>query len=201
METGRQLPSRYVFPVVQSSILIAPMKPNILSVPKIYFPVDGDRLEGLPRMEVMSREEYFNSMKALPKPGCYDVPAESIELISAPGSVSFVSKSLSTLRASRCRTCVMCLKDDCGKCQSCVENEKNTRPTKLLCLKKVRAILCHHSQKGSSPTSSTKIHSFYLTRCVFELQQTINAKQSILSSLNSRSSNFTLQHLRIFQYH
>jgi hypothetical protein len=136
------------------------MQPNLLSVPKIYFPVDGDRLEGLPRMEVMSREEYYNSMKALPKPGCYNVPAESIELISAPGSVSFVSKSLSTLRSNRCRTCVMCLKDDCGKCQSCVENKKNTRPTKLLCLKKVRAILRRHIQKSSRQTSAK--HLFFL---------------------------------------
>ena len=50
--------------------------------------------------------------------------------------------SLSELYGKRCKTCALCLKEDCGHCYSCLTNEdicELNRP-KLVCLQKVRSL-------------------------------------------------------------
>ena len=95
---------------------------------------DGDFLEGLPTYAVVSEKEYNKEM------GNLQVPADSeVNDLDCDGTDAGAAapRSFTVLRKERCRCCSMCSKEDCGKCQSCVTNQRQTDTGKEVCLHKV----------------------------------------------------------------
>lgn len=101
--------------------------------PQVKFD-DGDFLEGVSTYAVVSEDEYNEEMRTLQVPADSEVNDPDCDGTDAGAAGT---RSLITLRKERCRCCSMCSKNDCGKCQSCVTNQRQTDTGKEVCLHKV----------------------------------------------------------------
>jgi len=98
---------------------------------KLTFDVQFDDGDFLPGVDC----RHVESVKAALDAGEMD-PAE-------PGSRQTLS--LLDLHSQRCKTCAMCVKDDCGRCRACKSNADVSSPRRQTCLMKVslyRLLIC-----------------------------------------------------------
>ena len=98
---------------------------------------DGDELNGLQFWEVLTIEEYKRHMKRLPV-----FTDTNVSYIDASRDIRLFATE--HLQVSRCKKCTQCIKEDCGNCTSCRDNNGSTSPRRQVCLFKVCTILFSH---------------------------------------------------------